>query len=257
MFTVLISGFPESVRQELLLLCPEPCAFVIPEQMTWKSCVSALKKQTVHCFFFYLDEDYLNVRKIAAGLRSTTEYAYTPILFFSDNIRHILFCTARWKLCELFLLPLSHGRSEMLRGLLQYYVCIYEKIHFPEASYCRLHTPKAIYTFLYSDILFIESSMKKVLIHTKKETLTIPVPLYRMEELLEHRNFIKTHRAFIVNVNNISFVDKTTEPWTISFFQSDELAYASRGYRKNLTLLPEGPQDGKKRLTSQNPKGKM
>ena len=63
-----------------------------------------------------------------------------------------------------------------------------------EPLYCRISTQKAIYKIPYQDILFIESEQKKSVIHL-------------------------THRSFIVNLKNASSIDKSQNPWTISFFR--------------------------------------
>jgi len=103
-----------------------------------------------------------------------------------------------------------------------------------EALHCLISTPKGIYNIPYEDILFVESGQKKSVFHLTRETLSLPVPLYRIREILPNTCFVQTHRSFIVNLHKISYIDKTKDPWTICFFGSEKTAFVSRSYRKDL-----------------------
>ncbi len=102
------------------------------------------------------------------------------------------------------------------------------------SMHCRISTAKGIYNIPHDDILFVESIQKKSVIHTTHGTLTVPIPLYRVREVLPEPFFIQTHRSFIINLKNASFIDKTKEPWIISFFNSNKTAFVSRSYRKEV-----------------------
>lgn len=43
---------------------------------------------------------------------------------------------------------------------------------------------------------------------------------------------MQTHRSFIVNLNNISYLDKRKNPWEISFGYTEQKAYVGRNYKK-------------------------
>ena len=101
----------------------------------------------------------------------------------------------------------------------------------PLPSHCHITTTKGIYNIPFEDIFFIECRQKKSLIHTKSEILILPLPLYRMKEALPSAIFLQTHRSFLVNLKNVSHIDKQKDPWTISFFGYEEHAFISRSYR--------------------------
>ena len=50
--------------------------------------------------------------------------------------------------------------------------------------HCRISTSKGIYNIPYDNILFVESIQKKSMIHTINGTVTVPIPLYRVREVL-------------------------------------------------------------------------
>ena len=103
-----------------------------------------------------------------------------------------------------------------------------------EYPFFRINTAKGIYNIPYSDILFVESGQKKSFIHLTNNTICLPLPLYRIREILPESFIIQTHRSFIVNLKKISYIDKTKDPWVISFFGSKKTAFISRSFKKDV-----------------------
>ena len=62
-------------------------------------------------------------------------------------------------------------------------------------------------------------------------------PLYRILEVLPKETFVQTHRSFIVNLKNASSIDKSQNPWTISFFGSEQLAFVGRSFKDNIMQI--------------------
>lgn len=104
----------------------------------------------------------------------------------------------------------------------------------PLSAHCHIITTKGIYNIPLADILFIECSQKKSLVHFRKKILSLPIPLYRFKEVLPASVFLQTHRSYLVNRKNISYIDKQKDPWTISFFHSSEHAFISRSFRHQI-----------------------
>lgn len=105
-----------------------------------------------------------------------------------------------------------------------------------QPSHCQITTAKGIYKIPLNEILFIECHQKKSLIHTKAGVLSLPVPLYRMKEALPSDLFLQTHRSFLVNLKNISHINKQKDPWTVFFFDSKEHAFISRSFRHQVIV---------------------
>ena len=80
-------------------------------------------------------------------------------------------------------------------------------------------------------------SKKKSVIHLLKKTICVSVPLYRILEVLPKETFVQTHRSFIVNLKNASTIDKSQNPWTISFFGSEQLAFVGRSFKDNIMQI--------------------
>ncbi|MDI9311329.1 MAG: LytTR family DNA-binding domain-containing protein [Limnohabitans sp.] len=60
-----------------------------------------------------------------------------------------------------------------------------------------------------NDILFIESSREYVKINTKKEVITIKMPISKIEKLLDQTKFQRVHKSFIVALDKISTSSST------------------------------------------------
>lgn len=104
----------------------------------------------------------------------------------------------------------------------------------PYPSHCQVNTPKGMYNIPMDDIFFVECHQKKSFIHTKTGIFVLPVPLYRLKEALPSVLFLQTHRSFLVNLKNISHINKRTDPWTVSFFDTNEQAFISRSFRQQV-----------------------
>lgn len=113
------------------------------------------------------------------------------------------------------------------------------------SRYCRIDTPKGFYSIPHKAILFIESEQKRSIIHTAEYAIPLPVPLYRIQKVLPKESFIQTHRSFIINLENTAFIDKTKDPWVISFFGTEKTAFVSRTCQKKLmeTISPSADND--------------
>lgn len=103
-----------------------------------------------------------------------------------------------------------------------------------DPPHCLISTAKGIYNIPYSEILFVESGQKKSVIHLTNNTICLPVALYRIREVLPEPTFVQTHRSFIINLKNVSYIDKTKDPWVISFFGSNKTAFVSRSFKKDV-----------------------
>ncbi len=121
---------------------------------------------------------------------------------------------------------------ERIARLLRFCGMQQEKIKAVASQHYRVSTAKKYYDIPYEDILFIESERKKSIVHTKQTNIELPIPLCQVKRELSDRLFIQTHRSFIVNLKNASYIDKTQEPWEISFTDSANKAFVSRSYRK-------------------------
>lgn len=237
MFTILFSNFPDNIKKEVNDICMNCGQILILEENACEKIETLTDRRCIDCFFFWLDEDFSMVNGIISHIRKKKKYLHTPMVFFSSKIEYLLSIFVQWKSCEFFHYPLRKDKKEELSDLIRYYDGLYRKIHYDTVFHCNISTSKEVFSVPFNDILFVESTMKKSVLHTKKGPLTLPLPLYRVRELLPVSSFIQTHRSFIVNTKNISYINKCQDPWIVYFFDSKENAYVSRNYKKEISLL--------------------
>lgn len=237
MFTMLFSNFPETIKKEVKDICINCSQNLILEKNAWENIQPLLDSCSIDCFLFWLDENYPATNRIISRIRQKKKYQHTPMLFFSFKIEYLLSAFVLWKSCEFFFCPLRNEKKEELAALIQHYDEMYQKIHIDSTFHCNISTSKEIFSIPYSDILFVESTMKKSVLHTKTGTHLLPVPLYRVRERLPASFFVQTHRSFIVNTKNIATIDKSKDPWVVTFFGSQKYAYISRNYKKEVPLM--------------------
>ncbi|MGN1231539.1 MAG: LytR/AlgR family response regulator transcription factor [Anaerotignum sp.] len=178
---------------------------------------NVLKK--VHTIFTHCDKIYLKYNKIAKISQNLTErriIMYTILVSQSED-------------------KINQALKELFSGMEQARIVSNETPpEHRDPPFCRINTAKGIYNIPHDDILFVESEQKKSVFHMTNNSICLPIPLYRIREALPELYFIQTHRSFIVNLKNISYIDKTKDPWVISFFGSGKKAFVSRNFRKDV-----------------------
>jgi len=243
MFSILLGFLDAPTLDYLSDFCKKCGPISVSCASTKEEWFALFEQHEFDCFFFGFDDDIINVRSVIYNLRSNEHHQHTPIILFSTKIEYLITAFVHWRSCECFLLPFDNEKKEALNSLLHYYEGMYEKMHFTSQKFCQINTPKGIYNLPYSDILYVESTMKKSIIHLKKDAIHVPYPLYQVRRMIPDKNFVQTHRSFIVNLDNISYVDKSKEPWGIFFFESDKEAFVSRSHKKTLPPFFQGPDD--------------
>lgn len=87
----------------------------------------------------------------------------------------------------------------------------------------------------YSDIIFIESDKHRCIIHkTDNSSIIIPIPISQVIDMTKNSPLIRCHRSYIINMEKISTIDKTTATWIVKFNKSNKLAFISRSYRPEI-----------------------
>jgi len=103
------------------------------------------------------------------------------------------------------------GNDDVLIILLYGYMAtlLATMIHFVKKSYYRtqdtivLKSAKKNYVLKTEEIYFIESMDDYVKVHTLNEVLTCYQRLSNFEKMLDERQFVRIHRAFIINKKHI------------------------------------------------------
>ena len=96
----------------------------------------------------------------------------------------------------------------------------------------ELYVGENIFFVPQSDILFFETSDKRLSVHTKDRIYYTDKKLYEIEETLP-RSFMRISKSCIVNLNAISSIRREiTGICEASFFSSPKKVFISRSYYK-------------------------
>lgn len=80
-----------------------------------------------------------------------------------------------------------------------------------------------------NEILFFERLSTKVLIHTYDNQIEIYSTLSSIEKKLNNKNFYRTHRSYLVNMENVKEIEVVGDrTYMIYFTRGDKKAYISR-----------------------------
>ncbi len=139
---------------------------------------------------------YLFAKKI----RNFDEYTLTPIVF-TTTINGLMLQAFRSIHCYDYLVkPI---REIQLKEIL-YDTLIKGSHQEVRDQKVTLRSKGIIYSILLHDILYVETKLRKLYIHTIKEALEFPyMSLSSVLELLDDSRFIQCHRAIIVNKDYI------------------------------------------------------
>jgi len=90
------------------------------------------------------------------------------------------------------------------------------------------------YYISIDEILFFETSDKRIDAHTANEVYNVKYRLYELEEVLSH-NFTRVSKSTILNVNHIFSINRSlTSSNLVQFYKSHKQVYVSRYYYKIL-----------------------
>jgi len=86
----------------------------------------------------------------------------------------------------------------------------------------------SFYYIPFKDIIFIEKIGKKSFIYTKNDEYFTYKNISDLYKELDSNQFFMTHRSYIVNLEQISYITPKNETYFIYFFHTDRHAHLSR-----------------------------
>ncbi|HWB28337.1 MAG TPA: LytTR family DNA-binding domain-containing protein [Chitinophagaceae bacterium] len=101
-------------------------------------------------------------------------------------------------------------------------------------DYIFVKTEYRIQKINFADILFIEAMRDYIAFHTKTGKILSLDSMRNMEELLPREQFIRTHKSYIINKNNIDFIERG------KIVISNQYLPVGETYKDNLTAILKG-----------------
>ena len=200
--------------------------------------LSQFNGKDIHIFLFCLDKNPTAILNFINELQLHNQFAHHPMVLFSQDAQNLI--AAFWLLkpfCAVPL-PLTSKRILSFSNYVQHYYDIYEK---ENEQILELDFPSGSYRFQINDILFAEASNRKVLLHIQdskvannEQTIELPLSFHHFIKILPPNSLLQSHRSFLINPRNVLKVDKKQDHWTAKFYYSNEQAFISRSYKKQI-----------------------
>ncbi len=170
--------------------------------------------------------------QLASSIRAKEKYVFTPIIVLADKLDHIITAFREIRCLDYILKPVCASKFANFITLvvkMSNYSFKYNKF---VKNCIPFNTSHTLIRLPVEEILFIESSDHKCIVHTWDEEICIPMTIRKLLDKTKNTSLIQTHRSFIINTENIYKIIKDTEPWVVYFDRYAKTALVSRAYKK-------------------------
>lgn len=157
----------------------------------------------------------INGLDVAEKIRTTNKDIY--IIFTTAHLEYALLAF-QFKAFDFIAKPITAERLE------ETIVRLFEDIDFSSSNFIALNNKTYINQ---ADICYIKKDGMKLVFKTKSNVYETYSSFNKIADKLSN-NFVRCHKSYIANVNNISHIDANT-----LFFNSDAKCYIGPKYRNN------------------------
>ena len=232
-FTVLAAFCDDqtlSVIEEIIKGFPVDIPFYTAK--TLSSAMEIFTNCNIHFFIVSLDKKSCDSLQFVHELQKIKKYRTTPTILLSSNLEYLIPAFTHFKFCNYILLPFDKDTCNAFTEYLNMYFSLYQKLG--QQFRVGLDMVHSYRNIPLHKIFFVEAVQHKCIIHTAEDKITISMPLYKLKQTAPLDFLKQTHRSYLVNIDNISKIDKTRDPWTISFQGYPNNALISRTYKKDV-----------------------
>lgn len=244
MFNILIGNFPCSEKDKIKNLCSKNSRIRIFECENWQEILHQTFKINIDLFIIFVNSEDIYINSAISKIRNIPKYNFTQMLFFSERPELLISIPLQHFHTNIFLLPFSENQKSLLLNAIKHYYSTFfhSESQQKNTSMFSLIEKNTIHNLYLDEILCVESVGKRSTIHTCDRSISTYLTLVKLKEKLPNEYFIQSHRSFIVNINNISFVNKSHDTWEIHFYNSSSIiALVSRShhhsFRDSLTKI--------------------
>lgn len=188
---------------------------------------------------FYVDINIKNESglKFALEIRKWERYRLTWIVFVTIYKEYMLTAFKKIHCYDYILKPYNIENIQKTTKLLmtesQAQVAateVYEK-------FIIVDVKKIQVKIFIDDIIFVEVFIRNSIIHTVNGSFTIDyLSLKKLNEMINSKNIIQSHRSYLVNLKYINKIEKTKDKtaYKIYFYNTKETALLGQRYRKDI-----------------------
>lgn len=208
----------------------------IYEASNGRQALEKAKAKEIDLFILDIELPDITGIKVAEKIRKIDRYELTHIIFITTHV--YLQLDAFKKIHCYDFLEKPYKNSELIENIERLYrgtlkLNDYKKDKLKQSVCFEM---KDYFLKIYlEDIFFIESQLRHIIVHTiNKEYLIKNISIKKVLEKIRNKNFLQTHRSYIVNMNNIKEIIKEgNHAWEIRFKNYEFSAYVGRTYKSN------------------------
>lgn len=223
----------ENIRQAIKSMKKE---FNIYEAENGRQALEKIKIKDIDLFILDIELPDISGIKVAEEIRKIDRYEITHIIFITT---HVYFQMDAFKKIHCYdFLEKPYKKSELIENIDRLYrgtlsLRRYKKDK-PKQSVCFEMKDYFLKIYL-EDILFIESQLRHIIVHTiNKEYLIKNISIKKVLEKIKNKNFVQTHRSYIINMNNIKeIIKESNRAWEVRFKNYRIPAYVGRTYKND------------------------
>lgn len=222
MYTILLLSHNIKLREEIrLLINKKGTLLVFAESRLQAEEIS--RNDVINMFIVSADENTENINFIK-HIKSNFIYKYTPVAYITSHtdikeLKELLFC---YKIN----VPLCYNSFNLLENIIHHDIIFYMNAH--SNKYIILNNASQYFKLKTEFILFFEAFGHETIVYTTEGAYNLSFTLKEIESLINDSSFLRCHRSYIINTNNIYKIEKTNSPWEVYFYGCDKTAFISR-----------------------------
>lgn len=239
MLSILIVEDDKYQRQALIKIIQETnTMYNILEASNISEARETIKSNDIDLFYIDIGLGMKSGLDLAFEIRKVPRYRLTWIIFITTHVKYMIEAFKEVHCYDYILKPYDKElvKKEML--ILTENLVSQSSTTVNEKSIVfSIKNGISIKLFL-KDILFIEVFIRTCYVHTKHGKYTIKnLSLRKVMQMIDDKNFMQCHRAYLVNIKNIKEIRKDTNSWKICFDRYEDTALLGDSFRKSIMSI--------------------
>ncbi|ABW19780.1 LytR/AlgR family response regulator transcription factor [Alkaliphilus oremlandii] len=211
--------------------------FQVYKAYTGKECFQILDKVDIDVFVLDIQLPDMSGLQIAERIRKISKYELTYMIFITTHIQFQLDAFKRLHCYDFLEKP--YKKEELTEIITRLWKGIStQRKQIEESRESVIFSMRDLTLKIYMDeILFIESHGRHCIVHTKvRDHFIKNTTISKILESLPPKDFMQTHKSYIVSLSNIHKVEKQEKnSWTVYFRGTASIAYVSNRHKEKFS----------------------
>lgn len=178
---------------------------------TAQEALELANKQAIDLFFLDIELPDFSGLELAYELRRIPQYKFTYVVFLTTYVQNMIEAFKKIHCYDYIIKPFEDIEVTQTARTLLEGIKPKKKVE-KERPYALFESRQCTIKIFLDEIIFAEVNARHCIVHTINEVYTFPyMTLKSFLEHLPENNFIQCHRAYVINPQWISRVEKTED----------------------------------------------